>query len=68
MDDVLYNKFIQHPDLRRLLLSTGFAELLCIDQDDFWGNGAVGRGLNHLGKALERVRDSLLSEGFTIDP
>lgn len=29
------------------------------DKDSFWGVGVDGRGQNHLGKALERLRDKL---------
>ncbi|KIP10381.1 hypothetical protein PHLGIDRAFT_33912 [Phlebiopsis gigantea 11061_1 CR5-6] len=55
MEDVLYSKFLQHPDLRRLLLGTGGTPLQFIaQQDNFWGDGPLGQGANHLGKALER--------------
>lgn len=68
MDEVLYTKFVQHPDLRKLLLSTGVSELCYSDRhDSFWGDGPLGRGANELGRALERVRERLISEGFTID-
>lgn len=68
MEEVLYTKFIQHPDLRRLLLSTGVGELLYVDPNDgFWGDGPLGRGANELGRALEHVRERLLAEGFTLD-
>lgn len=68
MDEVLYTKFVQHPDLRRMLLSTGDADLLFTDpHDNFWGDGPLGRGANELGRALERVRERLLSEGFNMD-
>ncbi|KAJ3511336.1 hypothetical protein NLJ89_g4159 [Agrocybe chaxingu] len=64
MDEVLYQKFRQHPDLRMTLLGTGTARLIYQDpNDNFWGSGADGRGGNHLGLALYRVRDRLLKEG-----
>ena len=66
MDDVLYHKFIQHPDLRHLLLGTGAVPLLfAASHDNFWGDGPLGYGANQLGKSLERVRERLRSEGFT---
>ena len=68
MENVLYMKFTQYPDLRRLLLSTGAAKLLHVDpHDNFWGDGPLGRGANELGRALEHVRQRLISEGFTLD-
>lgn len=61
MDLVLYQKFMQHPDLQRLLLDTGLAELSydSQDSDEFWGVGPTGRGRNELGKALVRLRAKL---------
>jgi len=60
MDETLYHKFTQHPDLKRMLLSTGDAELVeDSDKDAFWGVGADRRGRNELGKALERLRTQL---------
>ncbi|KAI0355486.1 DUF1768-domain-containing protein [Trametes cingulata] len=63
LDEALYAKFIQHPHLRATLLSTGDADLVLSDTDDFWGEGPIGRGANHLGRALQRVRDRLRAEG-----
>ncbi|KAJ3820842.1 hypothetical protein EV361DRAFT_937044, partial [Lentinula raphanica] len=58
MDEALYHKFTQHPDLMQELLATGNAELVeDSDKDAFWGIGADGRGRNELGKALERLRE-----------
>ncbi|KAJ3550415.1 hypothetical protein NM688_g5085 [Phlebia brevispora] len=48
MDDVLVQKFRQHPDLMHLLLNTQLAELIFNDRDDFWGVGIDGRGANEL--------------------
>jgi len=60
MDDTLWLKFNQHPDLRAELLATDDAELVEDSQkDSFWGVGADGRGHNELGKALERLRTRL---------
>ncbi|KAI0371434.1 DUF1768-domain-containing protein [Pilatotrama ljubarskyi] len=63
LDEALYAKFIQHPHLRSVLLNTGDADLVFSDADNFWGEGPVGRGANHLGRALQRVRDRLRAEG-----
>ncbi|KAH8814723.1 hypothetical protein DL96DRAFT_422537 [Flagelloscypha sp. PMI_526] len=60
MKEVLQLKFLQHPNLRAQLLETGDLELVYDDPgDSFWGAGADGHGLNHLGKALMQVRDYL---------
>lgn len=67
MEEVLYNKLIQHPDLRRFLMETGTSDLLYSSRDDFWGDGPLGQGANELGKALVRVRERLREEGYTAD-
>lgn len=60
MEDVLYVKFRQHPDLRTMLLGTGNADLEYADAvDDYWGSGLNGQGENQLGKVLTRVREQL---------
>ena len=64
MEEVLYLKFKQHPDLRSLLLNTSVAPLVYAEANDpFWGEGPTGQGTNELGKALMRVRDRLVAEG-----
>ncbi|KAI0677725.1 hypothetical protein C8Q78DRAFT_1074407 [Trametes maxima] len=63
VDEALYTKFMQHPRLRELLLGTGDADLVFSDGDTTWGDGLTGRGYNHLGRALQRVRDRLHAEG-----
>jgi len=60
MEETLWRKFTQHPDLREQLLSTGNAELIFdASRDSFWGVGEDGRGRNEFGKALERLRTDL---------
>ncbi|KAG6330016.1 hypothetical protein ID866_9072, partial [Astraeus odoratus] len=60
MEIALKLKFTQHPNLRKLLLSTRDAELVeDSPRDWFWGIGADGTGSNELGKALMRLRDEL---------
>lgn len=63
VDEVLYQKFRQHEDLRLLLIGTGTAELIYADSNDgFWDTGPGGDGSNELGKALMRVRERLMRE------
>lgn len=62
MDEVIYEKLLQHPHLRAMLLDTGLAEILFADADLFWGEGAVGDGANELGQSLMRVRDRFRAE------
>lgn len=59
MEETLFMKFKQHPDLRWLLTGTERAMLIYADPNDsFWGEGN-GTGANELGKALMRVRERL---------
>ena len=65
MEEVLYLKFSQHPDVRTLLLNTGSAEIIYAEPNDaFWGEGIDGQGANQLGKVLVRVRERLRAHGF----
>lgn len=59
MKSILQLKF-QNPFLRELLLATGDAEFIeeNVWGDVFWGT-CKGEGLNHLGRLLEEVRESL---------
>ena len=62
--DVMYEavraKFIQHPELRNLLLATGDATLIeHTAKDHFWADGGDGTGENWLGKILMNVRVEL---------
>jgi len=53
-------KFMQHPELRSLLLSTGEANLVeHTENDDYWGDGGDGSGKNMLGRTLMEVRETL---------
>jgi predicted NAD-dependent protein-ADP-ribosyltransferase YbiA (DUF1768 family) len=61
VDEVLYEKFIQHEDLRNLLMSTGNRELVYTEfSDGFWS--ASPQAPNQLGMALMRVRSRIRSE------
>ncbi|KAF9000292.1 hypothetical protein BDQ17DRAFT_1427293 [Cyathus striatus] len=60
MEDVLALKFMQHPELRAILLNTENAILKYSDRNDpFWGEGPDGNGRNELGKALMKIRDRI---------
>lgn len=61
MDDVLYLKFVQHPDLRAELMATGYSPLL--DGNEPRRPDVETEGVNELGKALVRLRERLRREG-----
>ena len=66
-DDVMLRalraKFTQHARLRRLLLSTGDAELIEHTRNDrYWADGGDGSGLNRLGALLMQLREELRAE------
>jgi len=66
MDETLFYKFTQHPNLRAELLGTGDAELIeNSDKDTFWGVGSDRKGRNELGKCLERLRTKLRGKGWS---
>ncbi|UZR97940.1 NADAR family protein [Chondrinema litorale] len=63
-DNVMYDavkaKFIQHKDLKNLLLETEEIQLVeHTENDNYWGDGGDGKGKNMLGKILMRLRDEL---------
>ena len=56
----LYAKFTQHSDLKKRLLGTGDRPLVeHTERDRYWGDGGDGRGENHLGKLLMKLRGEL---------
>ncbi len=60
MQTAVRAKFTQIPDLKKLLLNTGEAELIEHTEDDsYWGDGGDGSGKNMLGMILMDVRDEL---------
>ncbi|KIM19962.1 hypothetical protein M408DRAFT_82629 [Serendipita vermifera MAFF 305830] len=64
LEEILYLKFQQHPDLRELLLGTGTSRIIFNHEDSLLGdggnvNGNSNNGENELGKALMRVRYTL---------
>jgi len=63
MRRALYAKFTQHPDLKKLLLSTGDAKLVeHTERDSYWGDGGDGSGKNRLGYLLMELREKLRME------
>ena len=63
MEEIVKQKFIQHPELKEKLLATGDAELVegrNFRPDYFWGKKlSTGEGENHLGIILMKVREEL---------
>lgn len=60
MRQALLAKFSQHPELRELLLSTGYAPIVeHTHRDAYWGDGGDGSGKNWLGRLLVEVREEL---------
>jgi ribA/ribD-fused uncharacterized protein len=56
-------KFAQHADIRQILLDTGDAAIVeHTSNDDYWGDGGDGTGVNMLGKILVEVREELRSQ------
>ncbi len=55
-------KFMQHPELKSLLLSTNAKQLVEFSaNDNYWGDPGDGSGQNNLGKILMTLRDQLKS-------
>jgi len=60
MQEALCLKFLQNPDLQKLILATGGAELVeHTYRDRYWGDGGDGSGENMLGKYLMEIRQGL---------
>src|SRR5262249_17434634 len=60
MLEALRAKFMQHDELRAVLLGTGDAALVeHTVNDSYWGDGGDGSGSNRLGQLLMRVREEL---------
>lgn len=59
MEDLLWQKF-QDPELKAKLLATGDIPIVEINtwNDTFWGQ-CKGKGQNHLGKLLMKIRETL---------
>lgn len=63
MKECCMAKFLQHPELRKLLMETG-DEVLMEDSpvDWYWGIGKDGTGQNVLGQVLMEIREELKGE------
>lgn len=63
MTDILTDKFSRNPDLAEKLIQTGTADLIEGNtwNDTFWGV-CRGKGQNHLGRILMRIRDELQTQ------
>lgn len=60
--EILKEKAIQHLEVKQALLATGDEEIVEDNPyDDFWSTGKDGKGLNHMGKILMRIREELKS-------
>jgi ribA/ribD-fused uncharacterized protein len=60
MREAVRAKFTQHDDLREVLLATGDARLVeHTSNDNYWGDGGDGSGMNMLGTILMEIRAEL---------
>lgn len=68
MESILRRKFEQGSELTTLLLATGDAELIEGNHwnDTFWGV-CRGKGENHLGKLLMKIREELKCESSSLE-
>lgn len=56
----VYEKFTQHEDLQKILLSTGDSKIAeHTVNDSLWGDGGDGSGRNRLGRILVNVREDI---------
>lgn len=69
MEDVVRAKFSQNRELKQKLLATGDAVLMECNtwHDCFWGV-CQGKGENHLGKILMKIREELKTASLGITP
>lgn len=66
MAEAVLQKFLNHGDIRQILLSTGDDMLVENSPTDyFWGCGADKTGQNHLGKILMSVRQQIRQSEFS---
>lgn len=60
MEKLFRAKFLQHEDIKSVLLATKNRELLKVyDTDYYWGTGADGTGQNKMGKLWMKLRSEL---------
>jgi hypothetical protein len=61
--EIIKEKTKQYNEVRDALLATGNEEIIEDNpHDDYWGNGKDGKGQNHTGKILMRIRSELKSQ------
>ncbi|KAG0216489.1 hypothetical protein BGX28_000003 [Mortierella sp. GBA30] len=66
-DDIMrtcvLQKFVQHPELTKVLLETGDRYLVEHTKNDrYWADGGDGKGKNMLGIILMETRDKIISQ------
>lgn len=60
LTEIIREKVNQHEEVKSALLATDDREIIEINEnDDFWGSGSDGKGQNHTGKILMRIRSEL---------
>lgn len=60
LENIIRLKAQQNPDVKEALLLSGDEEIVEVNpNDDFWGNGSDGKGKNHTGNILMKIRDEL---------
>lgn len=65
----IFNKFLQHQNLLKVLLSTDDKMLAeHTTRDKYWGDGGDGSGRNQLGKILVETRTLLRYQVITVPP
>jgi ribA/ribD-fused uncharacterized protein len=62
MTRAIYTKCHTRPEGREHLLATGERPIIDCTWDPYWGCSRDGRGYNHYGRLLERVRSKLREE------
>lgn len=68
MMDCLRAKFATHPDLRKILMSTGQDKLVEHTRNDsYWADGGDGRGKNMLGILLMKLREEIAATSNTTE-
>ena len=56
LESILLDRFVKEPRFRRALMATKLRDLLCTDNDHWWGTGPNLQGQNKYGAALMRLR------------
>lgn len=63
MYKILRNKFDQHPDIKKALMSTRLCPIIQHTRgDNYWGDGGDGSGFNILGNQLTKLRNDYYRE------